>query len=140
MMAATNGAGDPIYATPGSECIFPITDLVITEVMYDSPEVGLDVLEFIEIQNIGDEAIDLEGVYFSKGIEYTFPSMILEPENYVVVCADAAAFQLNFGIDAIEWTAGWLEDTGEEVELTDPMASQCSWSWFFNYALRPIDR
>jgi PKD repeat protein len=120
MMAATNGAGDPIYATPGSECIFPITDLVITEVMYDSPEVGLDVLEFIEIQNIGDEAIDLEGVYFSKGIEYTFPSMILEPENYVVVCADAAAFQLNFGIDAIEWTAGWLEDTGEEVELTDP--------------------
>lgn len=120
MLAATNQAGDLIYATPGSGCIFPVTDLVITEVMYDSPEVGLDVLEFIEIQNVGDETIDLEGVYFSKGIEYSFPDMILEPGNYVVLCADAAAFQLNFGLDAIEWTSGWLENTGEEIELTDP--------------------
>ena len=119
VLAATNGAGDPIYGTPGSACIFPITDLVITEIMYDSPEVGLDVLDFIEIQNVGTDPVDLEGCYFAKGIEFTFPTMMLDPGNYVVLCADAAAFQLSFGIDAIEWTSGWLENTGEEIELRD---------------------
>lgn len=120
ILAATNANGDPIYATPGSECIFAITNLVITEIMYDSPEEGLDVLEYIEIQNIGTETIDLEGCYFSQGIDFTFPAMTLDPQNYVVICKDADAFQLNFGMNAIEWTSGWLEDEGEMVELRDP--------------------
>ncbi|MFA8299131.1 MAG: lamin tail domain-containing protein [Hyphomicrobiales bacterium] len=114
--------GDPEDTSDNTfEIIEPyvIPQLVITEIMYNPPESGTDVLEFIEIYNPTTEAINLEGVKFTKGIEHTFEAYTLDPESYVVVCVDLEEFNKIFDVDAIQWTNGGLSNGGEEIELKD---------------------
>ena len=94
-----------------------IPDLVITEIMYNPPEMGADSLEFIEIFNNGNTTINLEGIYFSEGITHVFPNQILDAQSYLVIAKNAIAFENVFGIVAIEWTSGILGNTGETIEL-----------------------
>jgi hypothetical protein len=53
-----------------------------------------DQLEFIEISNNGDEAVDLTGVYFRElGITYGFPAgAVLPAREALVLCSDSLAF------------------------------------------------
>ncbi|MCF8301774.1 MAG: lamin tail domain-containing protein [Bacteroidales bacterium] len=94
-------------------------DPVITEIMYNPPESGQDSLEFIEIYNPGSTSIDMTGYYFSEGISYTFPGVILEPGSIVLIAKNGDAFQNTFGIEAMEWNSGALSNSGEAVELKD---------------------
>ncbi len=70
---------------------------VLNEIDYDQP--GADTAEFIELFNIGDEAIDL-GLFVlqlingGSGAPYAtinLPSLLLGPGAYFVLCADATA-------------------------------------------------
>ncbi len=94
-------------------------NLVITEIMYNPPESGTDTLEFIELYNNSTDTIDLEGVYFSEGIEYTFPSQTMLPDTFVVVAKDSIAMLNTFGINVQQWTSGGLKNSGEKIELRD---------------------
>jgi len=94
-------------------------DLVITEIMYNPPEAGNDILEFIEIYNNGSSAADLNGLYFSQGIEYQFPNQTLAPSAYFLICVNAAAFQTAYGMTANQWTSGALSNSGETIEIKD---------------------
>jgi hypothetical protein len=91
--------------------------LRITELMYHAPE-G-DSLDYIELANISDLALDLTGLRFSEGVDFAFPELELAPGQRIVVVADAGAFSSRYGADiAIAGTySGRLNDSGEELVL-----------------------
>lgn len=94
-------------------------NIVMTEIMYNPPETGVDSLEFIEIYNNDAVAWDLQDFYFSNGVEYTFPSVAINPGERKVVCVNAGAFNNTFGMDALQWTSGALSNQGEPIVLRD---------------------
>ncbi len=53
--------------------------------------------QFVELQNISSQTIDLLGLQFTNGISFTFPDVTLAAGGYIVVCADPAAFALRYG-------------------------------------------
>ncbi len=98
-------------------------EIVITEIMYNPPESGMDSLEFVELYNNGTNAVDLNGYSFTQGFVYTFPSMLMNPGEYILVAGNATAFQNTFGIMANEWTSGALSNGGEDIELMDNLGN-----------------
>jgi hypothetical protein len=95
-------------------------NIVITEIMYNPPESGVDTLEFIELYNNDVVAVDLTGWYFTQGVTHTFGAVTMNPGEYLVVAVDAAAMQNVFGYStAIEWTGGGLSNGGEDIVLVD---------------------
>ena len=91
------GAFDPASGsdTPGAENLCVQPRLVINEIDYDQP--STDFAEFIEIKNVGEDAVDLAAfaltlVNGSNGSVYRtidLPSTSLAPGAYFVVCGDA---------------------------------------------------
>ena len=93
---------------------------VITEIMYNPPESGNDTLEFVELYNPSTTAtINLEGYYFSSGVEYTFPPGVsMGPGSYVLLSGDSVIFEEWYGMEAYEWTGGTaLSNSGEGLTL-----------------------
>jgi hypothetical protein len=91
--------------------------LRVTELMYHAPQ-GSNY-DFIELQNISDVTLDLTGVRFTKGIEFTFPQMQLAPGEFVVVAGDLASFRLRYGsaIRVAGQYSGSLSNNGEDIVL-----------------------
>ncbi|HPC94819.1 MAG TPA: lamin tail domain-containing protein [Sedimentisphaerales bacterium] len=91
--------------------------LRVTELMYDAAE-G-DSLDYIELANVGDVRLDLTGIRFADGIEFTFPAMELAPGQCTVVVDDPAAFRSRYGTDAgvAGQYSGRLSDNGEDIVL-----------------------
>ncbi len=97
-----------------------VGNVVISEIMYNPPEVGNDSLEFIELYNRGSQSVNLQGCTFSAGVVFTFQSEhILQPGQYVVVGVDSAAMLRNFGVSAYRFSSGALSNSGERIELRD---------------------
>ena len=94
-----------------------IPAIVINEIMYNNP--GTDSLEYIELFNNDNAAQDLAGFTFAAGVEYTFPSIMLQPGDYLIIALDSAAFERNFNVAALEWSNGSLNNGGETVQLRD---------------------
>jgi len=94
------------------------SNLVITEIMYNPPEAGLDSLEFIEIYNQGNVTDTLSGYYFS-GVNFVFPELILDPGAFVVTAVNSSAMLNTFGINCLQWTAGALLNGSELILLHD---------------------
>ena len=94
-----------------------LESLRITEIMFDPP--GGSDYEFIELQNIGDEPINLLGVRFSEGIRFEFPDMVLQPGEFVVVVADLLSFEGRYGSDlnVAGQYGGKLNNGGERLRL-----------------------
>ena len=94
---------------------------IITEIMYNPPEDGVDSLEYLEIYNDTDLAIDFTG-YSMLGVSYTFDTIPdLAPDEYLVVCKDSVALFNNFGVSAYQWNTGALSNTGEEVGIINTL-------------------
>ena len=94
-----------------------IESLRITEIMYD-PLGGSD-FEFIELQNIGIEPLNLDGVRFTEGIRFDFPPMILQPGEFVILVENLGAFESRYG-DALPVAGqydGRLDNGGERIRL-----------------------
>ena len=47
--------------------------VVINEIFYHAPD-GIEDLEYIELHNSGEDAVDLSGWKFTKGLKFTFPA------------------------------------------------------------------
>jgi len=93
--------------------------LHITELMYHAPDGGP---EFVELQNISQTTLDLTGVRFTEGIDFTFSQMSLEPGQYVVIAGDLASFRSKYGTNTIvagEYS-GNLNNGGENIVLKLP--------------------
>jgi hypothetical protein len=92
-------------------------NLVITEIMYHSENYKL---EFIEIMNSGDSDIDLAGVSFIKGIDYTFDkSTVLTTGEELVLTNNMVAFNELYGFEAYGMYSKQLSDKGETIILAD---------------------
>ena len=94
----------------------------ITEIMYN-PDDGT-AYEYIELTNIGFEAVDLEGVQFTNGISFTFGEVSLDAGETVVLFKDFDTFRVKYGMNykyGGEYT-GKLSDGGEGLLLSLPDA------------------
>lgn len=121
-LIVANGGGSDELVEMDYITVLPATlgDLVITEIMYNPPEAGDDILEYIEVYNNSEETVDLIGYNFTAGVEYTFPTMDLASGAYVLVAKDAAAMQSVLGITSLQWTSGSLSNSGELIKLSSP--------------------
>ncbi len=84
-----------------------------------------DDYEFIEVKNIGDETLSLEGIEFTRGIEFAFDDgsvHSLAPGEIVVVVKNLRAFSSRYdtaGIKIAGEFGGQLNNGGELVVLED---------------------
>lgn len=97
-------------------------DILINEIMADpSPVVAIPPVEFIELYNRSDKIFDLQGFGFSNGsTPQVFPNFLLQPNSYVLVCAEDNVDSLTlFGdVVGLPFFPG-LVNSGDELTLTD---------------------
>jgi hypothetical protein len=95
------------------------TDVVINEIMYHPP-FDLDELQYVELFNRGQDAVDLSRWTFTKGIGFVFPARtMLAAGGSLVVCRNRTVFAANYGRDiAVAGDfSGRLRHGGEKIEL-----------------------
>ncbi len=100
-----------------------LANLRITEVMYQpTAATSAGDYEFIELQNIGSASLDLDGVRFTNGLDYTFPAGTrLAGGAFLVVAKSRTAFASRYP-SAIASLApgsftGALDNNGENLAL-----------------------
>jgi len=91
--------------------------LIISEIMYNSPEDGADSLEFIEIYNNENTSVNLSGINFSQGLSYIFPDTLIAANTFFTIAKDSVIFQNTFGLPAFQWSTGSLSNNGEVIEI-----------------------
>ena len=98
-------------------------NLRITEIMYNP---SISDGEYIELKNIGNEAINLYLCKFTNGIEFTFPNITINPGEFILVVQDQAEFTDSYASNgesfniAGEFENGTkLSNGGERVVLED---------------------
>jgi len=105
-----------------NEAVFAVGPVVenlrITEIMYNPPDPNA---EFVELQNIGQDSINLNLVRFADGIRFTFPSIDLAPQAHVLVVRDVDAFEAQYGpvLPVAGQYQGALSNQGEHIKLVD---------------------
>ena len=100
-------------------------DVVINEIMYnpDGSTLGLDEhLEWFELYNASEEAVNLAGMMLTDGNNQVFLGhYLLAPDTYGVVPANVLSFQAAYGteIRLIPWSGEWtrLRNSTDEVLL-----------------------
>lgn len=96
-------------------------EIVISEIMYNTPLTEEDSLEFLEIYNKGSQTAALGGLYFSAGLTMTFPEYQLGPGQYVLLASNARAAKNVYGADFLQWEAGSLNNAGENLEIKNSL-------------------
>ncbi len=136
-----NSAGTDELIRTDYITVLPATvgDLVITEIMYNSPESGNDSLEYIEIYNNSDNEVNLFGYSFTSGVEYVFPQIVLENGNYLLVAIDSVALLNTLGVTAYQWTSGALSNSGELLKLSSPLGETVDSIPYQNVAPWPLE-
>jgi PKD repeat protein len=120
-LTTTNAFGSSLVCKTGYITVNePLNSkMVVTEIMYNPPETGIDSLEFIELYNNDTAAINLQGFYFANPVTYTFPNYQVDAHSYVLVAKSASAMNHTFGVPALQWTSGSLSNTGALIKLKD---------------------
>jgi len=97
-------------------------NLRITEIMYNPPDANE---EFIELQNIGYETMNLNLVSFTNGIDFTFPNIELKAGEHIVVVRNKDIFEARYGtgINIAGQYSGSLNNAGERIELQDAVGN-----------------
>ena len=122
----TPGVDHPSIGTNDYELYQKSVDLInnlrITEIMYNP--IGGSDYEFIELSNLGDTTLSLNGVSFSEGIEFVFDDLDLLPNDSIVIVSNLEAFISRYGnvTDLIYQYEGKLNNAGERIviQLPDP--------------------
>jgi hypothetical protein len=116
--------GDFLTSRSLADFIYNSSDnITITEIMYNPPDAGNDTIEFIELYNKGAIDVNLNGWYFSQGVEYVFPDTTIAAGDYFVVARNAISFGYTFGFTPSQWTSGNLDNFGSEVEIKDAIGN-----------------
>jgi hypothetical protein len=97
-------------------------NLRVTEIHYHPLDEGDgnndSEYEFIELKNIGDETLDLSGMYFSRGLTYSFPDhIVLSPDSFIVLASNMIAFFSRYEFQAFGEYEGQLDNSGETITL-----------------------
>ena len=102
-------------------CAAPVwaADVVINEIFYHAPG-DIERLEWIELHNTTDAAVDLSGWQLKRGITFTFPrGAQVEPNGYLVLTRDKKLFEEFYDAKWFGEFKGGLSNRGEDVELVD---------------------
>jgi len=122
-----DGAND-FYAftsrTPGTNnSAIWIGDIVINELMYN-PISGNDDDQYIELYNKGTNTVNLAGWQFTSGVTFTFPSVTIAPNAYLVVARNLtnlfAKYANFYTANTVGEYSGKLSHGGELVALAMP--------------------
>jgi hypothetical protein len=75
--------------------------------------------EFVELTNVGAGAVDLTGLRFTRGIDFTFAASSIAPAAHVLVVADTAAFESRYGtgLPVVGQYDGRFDNDGDRVRL-----------------------
>ncbi|MBI9016778.1 MAG: lamin tail domain-containing protein [Phycisphaerae bacterium] len=95
-----------------------LENLRITELMYHPQDPNA---EFVELQNIGTETINLNLVQFTNGIDFEFPNIELFSGEYILVVKNQAVFESIYGTEfyIAGQYLGSLANDGETIGLKD---------------------
>jgi len=95
--------------------------VVINEIMYH-PASELTSEEFIELQNVGTNAVNLQGWKLTQGVSFTFAnSLVLAPGEFYVVAADTNVFHSKYP-SVTAYTGNWsgtLNNQNESIRIED---------------------
>ncbi len=101
------------------------TGLKVSEFMYQSN--GLGEFEFVELQNVSEQVLDVGGVTFTQGMDFTFaPGTKLAPHSFIVIAPGTpadnfAGFRAHYGlgveVSIVGPFDGRLDDSGETVVM-----------------------
>lgn len=117
-----------LWASPGVRNGEPglsgTSPLAITEILFrpildnGNPDDGQ---QFVEVRNVSAQPLDLTGYWFSEGISFSFPSVVLAAGGYAVVVMNRAAFEFRHGTDrgVLGEFAGRLSIDGERLTVRD---------------------
>jgi len=97
---------------PFFEDLDVLAGLRVTELMYHAH--GGARFDYIELQNISEVPISLNGVRLAGGIKFTFPDMQLGAGEYILVVSDITAFAGSSVNIAGEYE-GELNNDGENI-------------------------
>jgi len=93
--------------------------VVINEVFYHAPD-DIEDLEYIELHNSRDHAVDLTGWAFTKGIKFKFAAGTrIDPKGFLVLCRNQEHFQKFYAIPTAGVFDQPLSNKGERLELSD---------------------
>jgi hypothetical protein len=97
---------------------FAQAQMVITEIMYNPPESGVDSLEFIEVYNKSTSAVNMTDWKLEFGtFSFTIPSLTVGAGQYQLFSVNAGAMQNNFGKSSLQWTSGALSNNGTSIRI-----------------------
>ncbi len=91
------------------------------------PGVENDNFEFIEFMNANpSEAVNLLGMRFTDGIEFSFGNVTLDPGQRGVIVRDETAFVTRYGneVNILGAFDGGLANNGERIEFVDATGSR----------------
>jgi len=78
-------------------------------------------LDYVEVVNVGNHAINLTDCYFSQGVKYTFPyGTILNTNEYYVIAENVDSFAVYYGFKSDDQYGGALSNGGETIAINDP--------------------
>ncbi|MBK8883050.1 MAG: CotH kinase family protein [Bacteroidales bacterium] len=114
-----------------SSCDHPeIPPLVITRINY-APDTSAmfpvsNDLEFIEITNTGNEAVNLTGIYFGgTGFVYNFRlNNIADPGQTIILAGNSEVFMAKYGFYPSGQFTRSLSNTGEDLILSDGFGNE----------------
>lgn len=119
----------PVQFIAGQPNTSVVSDLRVTEIMYNpaaptgaSPYTS-DDFEYVEVMNRGTAPLDLTGVKFTQGIDFTFTDgYTLAPGQRALVVKNLAAFQSRYGHSFDANIAGVyasksLSNSGDHIRL-----------------------
>jgi hypothetical protein len=111
-----------------NEAVFAVGPVVeslrVSEIMYHPADAGDPNdpnTEYLELTNIGAQAINLNLVRGTDGIEFMLPGFELPPGGYCLVVKDAGAFTARYGpgLPVAGQYTGSLSNAGERITLQD---------------------
>src|SRR2546428_979568 len=104
-------------------------DVIINEIMYHPPN-DLENLQYVELFNRGQSAVDISNWAFAKGIKFVFPAGTrIAAGTYLVACRNRAAFAAQYGkeIPALGDFSGKLNHRGDHLDLCDAQKKVVDW-------------
>lgn len=96
-------------------------NIKLTEIQYKPlAEIGQDneEYEFIELKNRNQSVLDLSGLYFDSGVDFTFPvESKIKPGEFIVLSSNSSQFLSRYGFRSFAEYKGKLNNAGETLTL-----------------------
>ncbi len=115
----------PAEFRPGPRDLFSQlrTNLVFNEIMYNPPANGAadgDDFEFVELKNVGPFTLNLSGLAFSQGVNFSFPvGTTLAPGATYLLARNSAALSTRYpGVTVHGVYSGKLDNDGETLTIS----------------------